>query len=69
MKDCVAYLLLAFLLKLKRRKRSNKYSKALSKALVEENGKQRKKNGSYKKGKSAKTVLKSAHKTARKMTK
>ena len=48
-------------------RRKSAYSKALSKALVEENGKQRKKNGDFKKGKSAATVLKAAHKTARKM--
>lgn len=52
-----------------RRKRRSAYSKALSKALVNQNGKQRKKNGSYKKGKSAATVLKAAHKEARRMTK
>ncbi len=45
------------------------YSKALSKALVEENAKQRKKNGDLKKGKSAGSILKAAHKMARKMTK
>ena len=48
------------------RKRSNKYSRALSKALVDQNAKQRKKNGGYKKGKSAKTVLQAAHKQAKK---
>lgn len=53
----------------KRRRRTTQYQKNLSKALVEENGKQRKKNGQYKKGKSAATVLKAAHKQARKMTK
>ena len=53
----------------KRRRKSSAYSKALSKALVEENGRQRKKNGSFKKGKSAKTVLSAAHKKARRMTK
>lgn len=51
-----------------RTRKKTKYSRSLSKALVEENGKQRKKNGQYKKGKSAATVLKAAHKTARKMT-
>ena len=53
----------------KRRRRQSAYSKALSKALVEENGRQRKKDGSFKKGKSAKTVLSAAHKKARRMTK
>ena len=53
----------------KRRRRSSAYSKALSRALVEENGRQRKKDGSFKKGKSAKTVLSAAHKKARRMTK
>ena len=52
-----------------KRKRSNKYSKALSKALVNQNAKQRKKNGQYKKGRSAKTVLKAAHAEAKRMTK
>lgn len=49
----------------KRRKKSNKYAKALSKALVNQNAKQRKKNGEYKKGKSSATVLKAAHKEAK----
>lgn len=53
----------------KRRRRTTKYQRNLSKALVEENGKQRKKNGDFKKGKSAASILKAAHKTARKMTK
>jgi len=53
----------------KRRRKKSAYSKALSKALVEENGRQRKKDGSFKKGKSAKTVLSAAHKKARRMTK
>ena len=53
----------------KRQRRQSEYSKALSKALVEENGRQRKKDGSFKKGKSAKTVLSAAHKKARRMTK
>jgi len=52
-----------------RRRRRSAYSKALSKALVEENGSQRKKNGDFKKGKNAATVLKAAHKKARRMTK
>ncbi len=52
-----------------RTRKKSQYSKALSKALVEENGRQRKKNGSYKKGKSAKTVLSAAHKKARRMVK
>lgn len=52
-----------------RRRRKSAYSKALSKALVEENGSQRKKNGEFKKGKNAGTVLKAAHKKARRMTK
>lgn len=53
----------------KRKRRQSAYSKALSQALVEENGRQRKKDGSFKKGKSAKTVLSAAHKKARRMTK
>ena len=53
----------------KRKRRQSAYSKALSKALVEENGRQRKKDGSFKKGKSARTVLSAAHKRARRMTK
>ena len=53
----------------KRRRKTTKYQKALGKALIEENGKQRKKNGDFKKGKTAASVLKAAHKTARKMTK
>ena len=53
----------------KRRRRKSAYSKALSRALVEENASQRKKDGSFKKGKSAKTVLSAAHKKARRMTK
>ena len=53
----------------KRRKRRTAYSKALSKALVNQNASQRKKNGSFKKGKNAATVLKAAHKEARRMTK
>jgi hypothetical protein len=53
----------------KRRRKQSAYSKALSKALVEENGSQRKKNGDFKKGKNAATVLKAAHKKARRMTK
>lgn len=52
-----------------RTRKKSAYSKALSKALVEENGRQRKKNGSYKKGKSARTVLSAAHKKARRMVK
>ena len=53
----------------KRKGRNSAYPKALSKALVEENGRQIKKDGSFKKGKSAKTVLSAAHKKARRMTK
>ncbi len=53
----------------KRRRKQSAYSKALSRALVEENGSQRKKNGDFKKGKNAGTVLKAAHKKARRMTK
>lgn len=53
----------------KRKRRQTAYAKALSKALVEENGSQRKKDGSFKKGKNAATVLKAAHKKARRMTK
>lgn len=53
----------------KRRKRRTAYSKALSKALVNQNASQRKKNGSFKKGKNAATVLKAAHREARRMTK
>ena len=52
-----------------RTRKKSAYSKALSKALLEENGRQRKKDGSFKKGKSAKTVLSAAHKKARRMTK
>ena len=51
------------------RKRRTAYSKALSKALVNQNAKQRKKNGQFKAGKSARTVLSAAHKEARRMTK
>lgn len=53
----------------KRRKKRTAYSKALSKALVNQNAKQRKKNGQFKAGKNAATVLKAAHKEARRMTK
>ena len=53
----------------KRKRRKSAYSKALYRALVEENGSQRKKNGDFKKGKNAGTVLKAAHKKARRMTK
>jgi len=53
----------------KRRRRQSAYSKALSRALVEENASQRKKNGDCKKGKNAGTVLKAAHKKARRMIK
>ena len=53
----------------KRRKRRSAYIKALAKALVNQNAKQRKKNGGYKKGKSAKSVLSAAHKEARRTTK
>lgn len=53
----------------KRRRKTTKYQKNLSKALVEENAKQRKKNGDLKKGKSAASILKAAHKTARKLMK
>tara|TARA_Y100000004_G_C8797006_1_gene361751 strand:+ start:50 stop:406 length:357 start_codon:yes stop_codon:yes gene_type:complete len=52
-----------------RTRKKSAYSKALSKALVEENGRQRKKDGSFKKGKSARTVLSAAHKKARRMVK
>lgn len=52
-----------------RTRQKTAYGKALSKALVNQNAKQRKKNGSYKKGKSAATVLKAAHKEARSMVK
>ena len=52
-----------------KRRKTTAYGKALSKALVNQNAKQRKKNGSYKKGKSAATVLTAAHKEARRMTK
>ena len=54
---------------LKRRRKTTKYQKALSKALVEQNAKQRKKNGQLKKGKSPGSILKAAHKMARKMSK
>jgi len=53
----------------KRRRKTTKYQKNLGKALVEENGSQRKKNGDLKKGKSPASILKAAHKKARKMTK
>lgn len=53
---------------IKRRRKTTKYQKNLSKALIEENGSQRKKNGDLKKGKSAASILKAAHKKARKMT-
>lgn len=43
-----------------RRKKQTAHSKMLSKALVDQNAKQRKKNGQYKKGKSAATVMKAA---------
>jgi len=56
------------LIKPKKRK-STIYQKTLSKAMQQANQLQRKKNGSYKKGKSARTVLKAAHKLARKMMK
>ena len=52
-----------------RTRKKSAYSKALSRALVEENASQRKKNGDFKKGKNAATVLKAAHKKARRMTK
>ena len=52
-----------------RTRKKSQYSKALSRALVEENGSQRKKNGDFKKGKNAATVLKAAHKKARRMAK
>ena len=54
---------------LKKKRRTTKYQKALSKAMRQVNELQRKKNGQYKKGKSAGTVLKAAHKLARKMMK
>ena len=53
----------------KRRRKTTKYQKNLSKALVEQNALQRKKNGDLKKGKSPGSILKAAHKMARKMTK
>lgn len=53
----------------KRRRKTTRYQKALSKAMVNQNGSQRKKNGQYKKGKSAKTVLLAAHKEARRSLK
>tara|TARA_Y100001972_G_C7599497_1_gene300395 strand:- start:118 stop:492 length:375 start_codon:yes stop_codon:yes gene_type:complete len=43
-----------------RRKKQTAHGKMLSRALVEQNAKQRKKNGEYKKGKSAATVMKAA---------
>ena len=52
-----------------RTRKKTAYSKALSKALVNQNAKQRKKNGQFKAGKSAATVLSAAHKEARRMTK
>ena len=57
------------LTKPKRRRKKSDYSKALSRAMKEINAQQRKKDGSFKKGKSAKTVLSAAHKKARRMTK
>lgn len=53
----------------KRRRKTTKYQKALSKAMVNQNGSQRKKNGQYKKGKSARTVLAAAHKEAKRSLK
>lgn len=47
------------------RKRS-KYSRALSRALEQQNRLQKKASGAYRKGKSAATVLKAAHKAAKK---
>ena len=52
----------------KKRRKLSAYDKALSKALEEEQSRQRKKNGAFKKGKSAKTVMQAAHKKARRMT-
>ena len=53
----------------KRRRKTTKYQKALSKALIEQNAKQRKQNGQLKKGKTAGSILKASHKMARKMSK
>ena len=53
----------------KRRRRQSAYSKALSKALVEDICRAPAKDGSFKKGKSARTVLSAAHKKARRMVK
>ncbi len=43
-----------------RRAKQTAHSKMLSAALIDQNAKQRKKNGQYKKGKSAATVMKAA---------
>ncbi len=53
----------------KRKRKTTKYQKALGKALKTQQQLQRKKNGSYKKGKSAATILKAAHKMVRKKLK
>jgi len=50
----------------KRKRKTTKYQKALGKALKLQQKLQRKKNGQYKKGKSAATILKAAHKAVRK---
>ena len=49
-----------------KKKGSNKYSRALSRALEEQNRLQKKVSGAYRKGKSAATVLKAAHKQVKK---
>ena len=51
----------------KKKRKTTAYQKALSKAMIQANKLQRTKKGVYKKGKSAATVLKAAHKAARKM--
>ena len=53
----------------KRRRKTTKYQKALGKALVEQKSRQRKKNGQLKKAKTPGSILKAAHKMARKMSK
>lgn len=49
-----------------RKKGSNKYSRALSKALEEQNKLQKKVSGAYRKGKSAATIMQAAHKQVKK---
>ena len=51
------------------KRKTTKYQKALGKALKVQQKLQRRKNGQYKKGKSAATILKAAHKAVRKSMK